>query len=120
EARLMLPSVYDRWIYGDLEGPFPEIRPEDVTGSAVVTPAVTCDEAAALAPPGDPRPPVRVRLEPHRPHRRMAWFNSDYIGGARVLSVGARIPDSEQPVRAGRHDIMTLEIELGDEPEAVR
>jgi len=113
---LHLPARYTAWHYGDLSGPFPEIAPGDGEWMPIVPPEQGCFEAAATG--AAERPPVAVRLEPHRPYVVLQWSNADYVTGTRVLQVEATVPES--PLPAGRHDVATLEIDLGLTHDEIR
>jgi hypothetical protein len=53
-----------------------------------------------------------VFLERHKPYLRLQVHNTDYIIGCRSIQAGGRLPDSDTPLRAGRHDLMTLTIDF--------
>jgi len=116
---LYLPQAYAHWYYGDLEGAFPEILPADTKMAAVVDPETTCREAAAVPDAASALPPVRVTLETEKDYLRLQWANSDYIAGCRILQVGARLPDAEKPLAPGRHELMTIEIDLARSREDI-
>jgi ABC-type polysaccharide/polyol phosphate transport system ATPase subunit len=120
EASVYLPTLYRDWIYGDKFGPFPEILPGDLNWPVVVSPELTCTEAAALPAEGVPLPPVFVRLHGERPYHRLQWSNTDYITGNRLLQAGGVIPDSERMLPPGRHDLMTLEVDLSGTADELR
>jgi hypothetical protein len=77
-------------------------------------------EAAALPEDDAALPPVLARLGMHGPYHALAWSNSDYVLGARVLQVSGQIPDDLSTFRAGRHEIMTVEVDLGLSADDIR
>ena len=113
DVHVMWPTVYTNWTYGDLTGPFPEIRPGDFNWAALVSVDVNCTEAAALPMPGSDAPPALIVLEQRQPFFFLTWHNSDYVMGVRALRAGGRVPDHEATLSVGRHELMTLSIDLG-------
>lgn len=110
EVLLYFPTAYTQWCYDEESGPFPEIVPGDLIWAIIVAPELLCEEAALLPAEGTPLPPLQVEFEPHMPHLRGAWTNSDYMMGCRIFQGGARRSVSEEPLQAGRHDVMTVRL----------
>lgn len=109
-----LPARYARWIYADLEDAFPDIQPGDSAWTAIVTPEEGCLDTVALPDAGDAAaPPVYVRVTPHQPHIGLGWVNSAYGLNNRILVAGSRIPETDRPLPAGRHRIMTVACACG-------
>lgn len=119
QANLFLPAIYKFWIYGELSGTFPDILPGDLNWTILVSPDYVCRETSALPVEDSPLRPLVFTVKSERAYMGFRWANSEYITGARVLLAGARIPDTELPIRRGRHELMTLEIEPAS-PERVR
>ena len=117
---LFWPTVFANWIHGDEAGTFPNILPGDLDWTTLVSPDLSCRETAALPKDGSGMPPLLASLEPHMPFLSLVWANSDYVSGSRVLQVAARVPETEATLEAGRHDLMTLELDLGLTADQVR
>ena len=120
EVNLYFPLAYTEWFYGDLAGTFPDLLPGDVNWNTVAAPEVTCRDAALIPRQDSAIPPVLVSLEAHMPYLRLHLANTEYVRGARALQAGARIPDTDQPLAAGRHDLMTLELDFHATVDQVR
>ena len=117
---LSLPTAYTNWNYGDLSGVFPDIVPGDLDMTTIVPFDWNCRETSALPNDGSELPPVLALLDAHRPYVCLVWSNSDYVTGARVLQATVQMPDTESTLRAGRHELWTLEIDLGLTGDEVR
>jgi ABC-type polysaccharide/polyol phosphate transport system ATPase subunit len=110
-AHLHLPTGYTEWIYGDLSGRFPELRPQDVTWDVLVSPEVSARDLAALPRPDLPLPPLRFRIDSERPYLSVFWANTDYVTGSRVLRVEARFPSEAAHLPPGRHELFTITVD---------
>ena len=117
---VLLPAAYTRWTYGESLGDFPDIVPGDQNWTTVVLADWNCRDTAALPGPGSDLPPVLARLEAHSPYLCLLWSNSDYVTGARALQALAQFPDSDQTLKAGRHELMTLHLDLGQTEATAR
>lgn len=111
KAVIHLRSFYERWIYGDHEGLFPKISPEDSTWSTVVSPEESSDETAALPVENEGLPALRFQLQTNQPYWHVLWCNSDYAAGSRVLVSQVRFPESQFSLTKGEHEIMTVVIQ---------
>ncbi len=120
DTSLFLPTGYTHWHYGDLEGPFPDLQPSDMTWISVVAPENTCTEAAAVPAQSSALPVLDTRIVEAPGYFRLQWANTDYVTGCRALSFGGRLPDTQIPLTKGRHDLFSLEIEVGLTPEELR
>lgn len=115
--------AYTRWLYADLTGDFPEILPTDTTTTHVVTHEIGVRSTAVFpadADNADPLPAFLVRLKESAYHTQLMWANTDYMTGSRILRANMRIPSAEQPLEPGEHDLMTLEIDLGQSEQSIR
>ena len=119
-ADVTLPMAYAEWAYGDHTGAFPEILPSDTGWTMIVPPDPMCRDAAAWSPQPENHPPLSIHLEAHRYHPALAWSNTDFAKGVRVLQATGRIPEMESPIPAGRHELMTLTLDLQTTVEEVR
>jgi len=113
KADLFLPTTYERWIYGDLAGRFPGIAPGDLNWAPIMALDPDSKEAGAAPTEGAPQPPMFATLETDNPYLCLMWANSDYVTGSRVLQTLGRIPDADMVFAKGRHELMTLEVNLG-------
>lgn len=119
EVNLFLRTAYERWLYGDLQGAFPIIAPRDTGFTPVVANEMGVDAVAAFGEAGG-LPPLLVRLDDGAYHTKTMWANTDYMMSARALNIGARIPDAQLPLKAGRTHFLTLTLDLGQsEPDIV-
>ena len=112
EAVLYLPTLYEHWLYGDLSGRFPDILPSDAAWNIMAAPEISEMEGAVVPAQGASVPPVMVELTPHRPHLGMYWANSEYVLFSRVLNVYERLPENDCTFPVGRHDFMTLTLDM--------
>ena len=119
-ADLFWPPAFATWFYDEKTGPFPSILGGDLTWTTVVSYDPNCRDAAALPEDGLELPPLQVRLDPHKPYLALAWSNSDYILGARVLQIIGPIPDKLSAFHTGLHEIMTVEVDLGLTADEIR
>lgn len=117
---MLWPTAYTHWIYGDLDGPFPNILPGDQNWTAIVPIDWNCRETAALPKEGLGLPAVLASMEAHSPFFSMFWTNSDYVTGSRVLQASGQMPETESTLHAGPHDLLTLELNLALTPDEVR
>lgn len=120
KAVVHLPTRYTSWIYGDYEGTFPDIVPEDTTWSPVVSPEESSPETTALPAKDADVPLVTVTVDSRYPYAYLAWCNTDYATGTRVLVILIRFPDSASTFAAGRHEIMTAVVDLTRSYEETR
>jgi ABC-type polysaccharide/polyol phosphate transport system ATPase subunit len=120
DVNAFFPPEYGRWLYGDLEGDFPELMPSDAAWTTVVAPELSCYEAGALSLEGADRPPVAISMIPEKPFLRLQWSNTDYGTGSRVLQAGAHVPPGERTFAAGRHKIMRLAVDASTSEDALR
>ena len=112
-TNLFLPPSFTHWHYGEQSGIFPNILPGDLNWTAVVPQDLRCKETAALPREGSSLPPLLASFETEDPYLVMSWSNSDYVTGSRVIQVTTRVPETAASFRAGRHDLMTLRVDLG-------
>jgi hypothetical protein len=112
EMYCFLPTAYIEWHYGDLDGAFPPIEPGDTKWTPVIAPESSTRSVAALPEPGSGRPCMGLTVLSSRDDVRLAWSNTDYISAARALQCGARFPEGDNVLPAGRHRLMTLEFDL--------
>ena len=119
-VNILLPPRYERWVYGDLSGSFPEILPGDLEWTVVALPDPTCFEATALPGSGADLPPVVVAADGHRGGIGVSLQNTDYTTGARAIQAGTRIPESDLPLPPGRMEVMTLRVGFRTDAEEVR
>ena len=110
DVNLTWPAGYTEWVYGDAEGVFHDILPQDLQWSTVAPPQHGRFDVALFAV-ADSLPPVHLIATPKRPSLRIQLANTDYISGTRIVQVGARIPDSQNPLDAGRQEVMTVTID---------
>ena len=120
DVNLFLPTTYTEWLYGDLSGVFPDIRPADVLWNVLVAPEMTALEAAALPREDAALPPLVIQMTPHNRHFGMVWANSAYVAFSRVLTARARLPEQDCTFAEGRHNLLTLDLELAANRESVR
>jgi ABC-type polysaccharide/polyol phosphate transport system ATPase subunit len=121
EANLFLPTIFGKWIYGDMSGDFPDIEPGDIVWTSLVAQELSATEAAALpVPEGGSMPPALFRLEESHPNVRLVWANSDYVQGSRVLQVVARFPVKKDIFEAGRHTFARIQVDLSRSVEDAR
>jgi ABC-type polysaccharide/polyol phosphate transport system ATPase subunit len=112
DINLPWQPAYTQWLYGDMEGAFPPIQPGDQTWSLIVPAETGVNFSALLSEAHDGPPPVSVAVIDPYPYLRMQMFNTDYVSGTRVVQVTARFPESERPLKPGRQQLMTLELDL--------
>jgi len=120
EINLLWPTRLSHWIYGDVEGVFPQIVPGDMSWTPIIAPDAGCNAAAAFAEQDAAFPCICVRLEPLKPFVRLQWSNTDYVSGARALQIGGRIPEVELPLHRGLHEIAVIEVEMSKTPGRAR
>ncbi len=118
-AMISLPVAYNRWMYGDFDGTFPEILPSDEHASLVASPEMKSCHAAALPEAGVPLHPIVFHLKDHNPRFGILWFNSGYLSNSRLLQCSAVFPEHACTFSAGRHRLLQLEIDLNVESDAV-
>jgi ABC-type polysaccharide/polyol phosphate transport system ATPase subunit len=119
EINMFLPAGYARWQYGDLAGKFPELVPGDLNWHTVASTEVSCRDAMAFPGEGSNLPAAMLQYEAQASYMRLAWSNTDYVAGSRVLQVGGLVPESETPMTVGRHKLAALELDLQATSEAV-
>ena len=113
EVNLYLPVGYTQWIYEDLRGEFPEIRPSDNSWVLILSPEYTARNAAAIPSKQHIElVPVSLALNTEKTYFTLRWQNTDYVNGCRVLQAWGQIPASEVPMPKGCHQMMTLELDL--------
>jgi hypothetical protein len=110
---LYWPPSFSHWQYGEKSGNFPNILPGDLNWTNVVQPEPRCWETAALPQEGSLLPPALISMETDSPHIMLSWTNSDYVAGSRVLLALIQMPETAATFRAGRHELMTLAVDLG-------
>ena len=120
QAHVHLRTAYTHWLYGDLEGAFPELDPGDVTWVNVVAPEMSCRDAAAFPEDGSGLQALHIAGTTSQHHLRLAWSNTDYITGCRALVADVPFPESQRPLAKGRHELLTLRIRVTRDPEALR
>ena len=109
--RLLLPVAYQRWIYGDLTGEFPDIEPSDMTWTVLVSPEAKANETAVLPREGVDMPSLIFKINKINPLFGMFWANKEYLTYSRVLTAEARFPEHDSIFASGRHDLLELEID---------
>ncbi|MCP4643374.1 MAG: ABC transporter ATP-binding protein [bacterium] len=114
-----LPVKYTSWLDPDGETPFPEIVSQDVRWMPLSSREAAPSVAAALSGDGSEAPEVLVRFAEKNDHDRLIWWNTDYVQGMRVLRAGGPVPKQALPFKAGRHELVTLEIALGQDRAAI-
>ena len=120
-ANIHFPTGYTRWLYGDLEGIFPELDPSDVTWAEVVAPEMSCREAAVFPEPGSPLRPLQLTAHTSPDlYFRLAMANTDYITGCRSVHAGVPFPESQRPLPAGRRELLTVRMAVVEDPESLR
>jgi ABC-type polysaccharide/polyol phosphate transport system ATPase subunit len=110
QGTLALPVTYQQWLYGDLAGAFPKIRPGDSNFDVLVAPEKSSQHAAAFAENDAQWPPLAVDCTLHNPLLNTFWANSDYTLHSRIFGIGATFPENASSFPAGRHDLFTLDI----------
>jgi len=119
-ANLMWPGAFSHWYYGDLTGVFPNILPGDLNWTSIVWADPNCHDAAVASPTRPELRPVQMEMKPGKPWFMLSWLNSDYVAGSRVMQAIGQIPESERLFAAGRHELLTIEIDLGLTPEQIQ
>jgi ABC-type polysaccharide/polyol phosphate transport system ATPase subunit len=110
-ANVHLPVAYDRWLYGDFGGAFPDILPSDMRPSLVAAPEMRSCEAAALPQEGVPLSPLVFHLQPQNPNFSLNWYNTEYLRYSRLLLCVAVFPEHACTFGPGRHPLLRLEID---------
>ena len=118
-ANVFLPVAFNRWLYGDFGGTFPDILPSDVRPSLVASPEMKSNQAAALPEDGVPMPPLVFRMTPHHPNFGLVWHNTEYLSYSRLLQCAAVFPEHACTFPAGRHRLLRLEMDPNMERAAV-
>ena len=119
ETTLEVVSGYSFWpaaytqFHADLSGTFPDIVPGGRNWTSVIWNAPTCRETIVMPDISSGLPPAVVRIEPSNDHFTLQWWNTDYIVGSRVLDAAEYLPRDEAVFAKGRHDLFTLEFDLG-------
>lgn len=120
EVNCFLPCSYDKWIYGDLAGEFPEVLPGDPNWAPMAQSEALVEEAAAFPAEDSPLPPFFLRVLEADKAFRLVWFNADYLAGSRILQLTASFPDNARTMQPGRRLLADLSIELSAAPEEIR
>jgi hypothetical protein len=120
KADLYWPALFSHWQYNEKCGSFPNILPGDLNWTSVVPADPTCRETATWPQEGTTLAPVLVSLQTQSPNWALSWANSDYVVGSRVLEAASHMPDAATSFPAGRHELMTLTVDLGMTPEQMR
>lgn len=110
EIQMQFPARYTQWINGDFNGTFPDILPSDLEWSLVAPAQHGYHEAAIYGEEACELPPLLIHVHAHNPYVSLQWFNTDYMASARALTVACRIPEAEWPLKAGRHELMSIEV----------
>ena len=110
-ALVHLPVAFNRWLYGDFGGGFPDILPSDVRPSLVASPEMKSCEAAALPEEGAPLPPLVFRMRADHPNFGLVWYNTEYLSYSRLLQCTAVFPEHACTFPAGRHPLLRLEMD---------
>jgi ABC-type polysaccharide/polyol phosphate transport system ATPase subunit len=120
DINLFVKNAFTRWVYREESGSFPEIQlhhqayTEIVPGDAVVR-----ETGAYSDDPDGPSPmTVEVTGQHAKPHR-LQWSNTDYAVGCRVLQVLFNDLGVDNVMPPGRHELITLEIDLGADRERI-
>lgn len=103
------PLVYKTWFYGHISGKFPELAPQDLSWQMFPPRAPFCMEAGASPSAASHLPSLAVIGETAHPYVGMTWGNTDYVGGARVLDIAARMRTEDNLLPRGEHELATLE-----------
>ncbi len=114
-----LPMTFDRWLYGEFGGTFPDILPSDVRPGLVASPEMKSNEAAALPSEGASLPPLVFRMTPHNPRFAIIWYNSEYLAYSRLLQCAANFPEHARTFGPGLHRLFRIEIDPNVERSTV-
>lgn len=115
-----ITTSYTEWMYGDLGGAFPELLPTDLQWNVVVAPEQRAMDAAALPAEDAPLPPLLFHLDTDNPYFGLMWANSEYMEFSRVLSVDARFPEHDNQFQAGRHELLSLCLDVNVARDEIR
>ncbi|NUM54138.1 MAG: ABC transporter ATP-binding protein [Candidatus Hydrogenedentes bacterium] len=119
DVNLFVKKSFTRWQYRDETGAFPEIPLQQQTYLEIVPGDAVVREAGAFSDdPGGPSPVSIEAVGQSKPHR-LQWSNTDYAVGCRVLQVLFNDLGPENIMAAGRHELVTLEINLGADRETI-
>ncbi len=120
EVTLFLPQVYDRWFLGEQSGTFPTPAPSDLTWVPVAPIDFACREAGVLPEDGSDLVPVLVGMETDKDYIALQLQNTEYVGGCRVIHVYGNLPETAHTFQPGRHDLVTLEVDLDSSPAQIQ
>lgn len=112
-ADLFWPPAFSHWQYGERTGIFPNILPGDLNWMDVVQGDPKIRETAALPQDDSELAPALVSLGTDSPYLSLGWMNADYVCGARVLQATSCRAETVARFRPGRHELMTLNVDLG-------
>jgi len=65
------------------------------------------------AAPACELPPAKIGLDSSSPYTVISLLNSEYVTGARVVHIHARIPRTDQPLAVGEHTFGTITVDMG-------
>jgi len=115
-----LKPLYATWLYGDYEGVFPTILPEDTSWSSVVSPEESQNSTTVLAHENASEPCLHFSLKTTNPYWHLAWCNSDYTTGARVLIATIRFPENQPFQRGEERELGVMEVLVEPSREKAR
>ncbi len=107
-VQLHIPHAYNRWLYGDFAGTFPDIQPSDTRPAMIISPEMKSRTAAALAREDAGLPPLVVSMESALPNFTLAWHNSEYLSFDRMLLCSGVFPEHENSFEPGVHPLLRL------------
>ncbi len=119
-ANMQWPVAFTQWQLGETSGIFPNIVPGDLNWVHVTPTDAKAKETIAIPEDGSPLPAFVSTVETDSPYVTLAWYNADYVAGARVLQAQSQMPETVCTFAAGHYELMTIEIDLGMTKEQAR
>jgi len=119
DMNLFLPKAFTHWVYRDEAGAFPDILPHHQGYTEIVPGDMSVRDTGAYADGPDGPGPIAISATGGERPCRLQWSNTDFAVACRVLQALFTDLGESGVLPAGRHKLVTLEIDLGADRERV-
>lgn len=113
DINLFLKRDYDHWVYRDEAGTFPEILPQHQDFLQILPPAAGVANAGAFSEMAGGPSPISVSIVDAASKFHLQWTNSSFTLGSRILQILVLQVGNDRAISPGRHDVLTIEMDLG-------
>lgn len=119
DINLFLKNAFNHWVYRDEAGVFPPIQPHHQTYTEIVPGDAVVRQTGAYSDGPDGPSPIVIEVSGKPKPHRLQWSNTDYAVGCRVLQALFTDMGEDGVLSVGRHELITLEIDLGADRERI-